>query len=220
MSGRRRSQGADPSVRDEDVPGPDKGSTEAWPVWARWAVTGVIVFHFVALLAAALGATPPFSMLERAVANQFVPYYDLIDQGYAYHFYAPEPPPTPVILATVHYTDGRPDETVRIPERGVSPRLRYQRQLALATWLFSDFQEARMQGDGSRSRLAQAYARHLCHTRPGCSSVTMRSQIHRIPALPDIVERLRSHRGEVVDLDAEEFYDVPEWIGDYTCDAF
>ena len=77
--------------------------------------------------------------LERAVADVFAPYHQVVDQGYAYRYYAPEPGPTPVVTASIHYADGRPEETVRLPARGTLPRLRYQRQLALANHLMSDF---------------------------------------------------------------------------------
>ena len=49
------------------------------------------------VIAGALGV-PPSSELERKIANLFTPYHDLVDQGYAYRYYA-EPPPTPVIEA-------------------------------------------------------------------------------------------------------------------------
>lgn len=196
-------------------------SERGWPPWARTVVTIALVVHIIALGAASLGSLPPSSLLQQRVAQLFVPYYDLIDQGYAYHFYAPEPPATPVAEATIHFADNRPDETIRIPQRGVLPRLRYQRQLALATWLFMDYQDAVMSGgDGSKSRWARAYARHLCRTRPGCASVTLRVKMHRIPDLHEVGARLESRRGPRVDIDSEEYYDVPQWIGDFPCDAF
>lgn len=201
--------------------GPGTVLEPAWPAWARTVVTIVLVVHIIALGAAALGSQGPSSLLQQRLAQFFVPYYDLIDQGYAYHFYSPEPPPTPVAEATIHFADDRPDETVRIPQRGVFPRLRYQRQLALATWLFMDFQEAVMSGgEGSKSKWARAYARHLCRTRPGCTSVTLRIKMHRIPDLHEVGTRLESHRGSRVNIDSDEYYDVPQWIGDFPCDAF
>ena len=81
--------------------------------------------------------------LERAIADRFTPYFDLMDLGYSYRFYA-EPPPTPVVTATIQFGDGRPEETVRLPGREVpGPRMRHQRQLALANALYADVQEAR-----------------------------------------------------------------------------
>jgi hypothetical protein len=201
-----------------EPPGGTTPTAAVWPPWVRVVVTLVLIFHIVAVVAASAGSVPPTSSLQQRVARAFVWYYDLIDQGYAYHFYAPEPPATPVVLATVHFADGRPDEVLRLPQRGVRPRLRYQRQLALATWMFLDYQEAFMiGGDGAKSRWAQAYARHLCRTHPGCSSVTLHVKMHRIPDLREVAARIESR--DRVDIDSEEYYDVPQWIGDFTCDA-
>lgn len=192
----------------------------AWPAWARRLASAVLAFHLVGLLAGAMVA-PPSSFLEQDLERLFARYHHWIDQGYTYRYYAPEPGPTPIATATIHYADGRPDETVRIPERGVFPRLRYQRQLALANHLTNDFQAARAEtGDGARSRWAQSYARHLARTHPGCATITLYSQIHLIPEL----ERVRQAQAEPgrrgVDLDAEEFFTTPERIGEFSCDAF
>src|SRR5262249_8139109 len=141
------------------------------------------------------------------------------DQGYAYRFYAPEPGATPVVTATIRYADGRPEETVRLPTRGVWPRLRYQRQLALANHLFNDFEAVRTRtGDGSQSRWALSFARHLCRSHPGASGVTLRVQMHMIPDIREVHDALERPGGHV-DLDAEEFLTTPERIGDYPCDA-
>ena len=196
------------------------GAKGVWPAWACGLATLALGVHLAALLAGA-AAAPPSSPLERQVADVFKPYFDLIDQGYAYRYYAPEPPPTPVVTATLHFADGRPDETVRLPDRGTRPRLRSQRQLALANHLYTDFEEARRQsGDGSLSRWARSYARHLCKTRPGCQSVTLAAQLHLIPDPEQVRQELERHPRTGVDLDAEEFYTAPERIGDYPCNAF
>ena len=145
----------------------DRGRCPApWPGWARVAVSAALLFHMGAVLGGALGV-PPSSLLEQSIAEVFTPYYDLVDLGYSYRYYA-EPPPTPVVTATLEFGDGRPEETVRLPGREVAgPRMRHQRQLALANALFMDVQEAKERtGDSSKSRLARAYARHLCLTRP------------------------------------------------------
>jgi hypothetical protein len=201
-----------------------EGSTPAksvatWPSWARMLATLGLVFHLLAVVAGALGV-PPSSELERGIANLFTWYHDLIDQGYAYRYYA-EPPPTPVILATLRFAEGKADETLRLPGRAVpGPRMRHQRQLALANALFADFQEAKRDaGDGSRSRWARAYARHLCKTNPGCRSVTLHAQQHLIPD----PARVRAAQSEIqakrFDLFDESLFTTPEWIGDYSCDG-
>jgi hypothetical protein len=194
-----------------------RGDAGAWPAWARGVVSAILVFHLAAVLSGALGA-PPASALEQAVARLFEGYHEAIDQGYAYRYYAPEPGPTPVVTATIRYDDGRPEESIRLPERGTLPRLRYQRQLALANHLTSDFEEARrVTRDGSRSAWARSYARHLARSRPGCSTVTLFTRAHLIPDPRQVVEALRA--GRAVDLDAEEFYTAPERIGEFSCDG-
>ena len=111
-----------------------RGGLAGWPGWARVIVSLALLYHMAAVLAGALGV-PPSSELEQTIADTFAPYFDLMDLGYSYRFYA-EPPPTPVVTATLQFGDGRPEETVRLPGRVVAgPRMRHQRQLALANSL-------------------------------------------------------------------------------------
>jgi hypothetical protein len=206
----------------------DKGETgragddggRAWPVGVRRLVSALLIFHGIAILVGAMSAHPS-SALEQAFAEKFAPYFQAIDQGYAYRYYAPEPPPTPVVTATIRHAGGRPDETIRLPRKETFPWLLRQRQLALANHLYTDFQEAKFDGgDGSRSRWARSYARHLAKTHPGASEVVLHAQLHLIPEVQRVREALASPISRGVDLDAEEFYTTPERIGDYPCDAF
>ena len=113
-------------------------SAISWPGWARVLVTVGLLYHMAAVIAGAMGVSPS-SELERHVADLFTPYHDLVDQGYAYRYYA-EPPPTPVITATLRFGDGRTEQVVRLPQRGLTgPRMRHQRQLALANALLRRF---------------------------------------------------------------------------------
>jgi hypothetical protein len=172
-----------------------------------------------AVVSGALGV-PPSSGLERRIADIFTPYHDLVDQGYAYRYYA-EPPPTPVITATLRFGDGRPDEQVRLPERSVAgPRMRHQRQLALANALFADFQDAKSRaGGGSHSRLGEAYARHLCKSRPDCKSVILHAQQHLIPDPERVREVLATPGISHFELFDDDLFTTPDWIGDFACDG-
>lgn len=192
----------------------------AWPGWARIAVSLIVVYHLAAIVAGAVGV-PPSSELERAIADGFRPYFDVMDLGYSYRFYA-EPPPTPVVTATIQFADGRPEEVVRLPGRQVAgPRMRHQRQLALANALFNDVQEARRRvRDASQSRLARAYARHLCRTRPGCRLVTIHLQQHLLPDVREVQNALDVPGATRFDLFSESLFSTPEWVGDYSCDDF
>ena len=102
--------------------------------------------------------------------------------GYAYRYYA-EPPPTPVVTATIQYR-GR-------PARGDGPAPGPGRARAAAaapaaaragqcTCSPTSRRPGGGPGDAGQSRLARAYARHLCRTRPGCRSVTL-----HVAAAPD-----------------------------------
>jgi hypothetical protein len=195
------------------------GQGVGWPGWARGIATVALLFHLAALLAGALGV-PPSSELEQAVADLFTPYFDVMDLGYSYRFYA-EPPPTPVVTATIKFADGRPEETVRLPGRDVpGPRMRHQRQLALANALYADVQEARRRAGGNASRLARAYARHLCRTRPGCLLVTLHVEQHLIPDPQQVRQALEAPGSPRFDLFSDRLLTAPEWIGDFSCDDF
>ena len=199
-----------------DTMGGVGGSRRPWPPWARVAITLALLFHAGAIWAGAWAA-PPASDLQRGIAGLFRGYHGLIDQGYSYRYYAPAPPPTPVVTATISFKDGR-TETVRLPDRATRPRMLYQRELALANHLMSDVEEARgAKGDPSESLWARSYARHLGKTHPGATMVRLSSQLHMIPDPGRVAAEIRD--GHPVDLDDEASYTVPERIGDYPCDA-
>jgi hypothetical protein len=195
-------------------------NSRGWPVWARVATSFALVFHLVAVISGGL-AVPPSSQLERSIADCFTPYYGFADLGYAYRFYV-EPPPTPVITATIRFGENRPDESVRLPGRVVQgPPMRHQRQLALANAVYMDVQEAKQRtGDGSRSVLARAYARHLCLSREGCKGVTIHLQHHLIPEMDQVREQIGASGAGRFDLFSEALFSAAERIGDYACDDF
>jgi hypothetical protein len=205
---------------DDDFSRPEEKSQGGWPGWARGLASAAVVFHLTALLGAVLGGGLPASELQLAWHEKFKGYYDFLDLGYPYRYYAPEPPPTPVAFAKLLYDDGRPPELIRIPNRDVRPILRYQRQLALAYHLTSDFEEAvNATRDGTKSLFARSYARHLCSTHPGCVSVLLYIQAHLIPPMDRAREAWSRRGGERFNPDADEYYNTPERIGEFRCDA-
>jgi hypothetical protein len=217
-------EGSPAGAKDLDAAGKGEGSQQTtpppWPRWARILVSLVVVYHLAAIVSGAVGV-PPSSELERSIADGFTSYFDLMDLGYSYRFYA-EPGPTPVVMATIQFADGRPEETVRLPARDLGgPRMRHQRQLALANALFNDVQEARRRvRDASQSGLARAYARHLCRTRTGCRLVTIHLQQHLIPDAAEVRRALDEPGAARFDLFAESLFTTPEWVGDFSCDDF
>ncbi len=195
LTARERIPGDEHLTGSADRSGPRTPHHPGWPSWARVLVSLALLFHIAGVLAGAFGV-PPSSPLQRAFADLFIPYFDLVDLGYSYRFYT-EPPPTPIVTATLRFGQAKSDEVLRLPARHLpGPPMRHQRQLALANALFRDVLETRERsGDGSSSLLARAYARHLCQTRPECQSVTLHLQRHLIPE-PNVVLRadLRSRR--------------------------
>lgn len=194
------------------------GESTGWPPWLRVVATIAIVSHAALIWIAAWGGSPA-SRLEMSWRDGFRWYYGLIDQGYTYRYYAPEPPPTPVLRAVIKYKDGKTEE-VRIPNRDIQPRMLYQRQLALANHLLNDVEAARAgTGDASRSRWAQSYAKHLGKTHPGAVSVALSVEMHLIPD-PNEIRRQIDATGKAPDLDdPNQFYSVPERIGEFPCDV-
>ena len=177
-----------------------------WPLWARILASVVLAVHLGAMLAIALAGRPA-SVLEGEVASLFATYAEAIHQSNAHRYYAPAPPPTPIVLAEIRADDGTILKTRRIPNRSTQPRIRYQRELALAYHLYNNAMAVR--NGAAAIPLAPAYARHLISTTPGATSVTLRVQQHLVP---DLV-RLRDEGP--IDPDDSRFFTVPERIGDF-----
>lgn len=187
----------------------------AWPGWVRGVVSLVLGVHLLALLAAA-SAAPPSSFAEQWLARRFRGLHQLIDQGYSYRFYVRGVPPTPIVLATLHLADGSTRE-LRIPDRSLRPRLRFQRHLALAYHLRQDVTRAPRDADGnSRSRWARSYARHLGHVYPEARSVTLRLTDHLNAGAAELVANAEAGR-PAIDVESDRYYTVPERVGEYSC---
>ncbi len=191
----------------------DEKMNSSWPPGLRRVTSLFLVFHLASVIAAALGDRP-CSPLEEAAKAKFLHYYELIDQGYGHRYYS-DIGPTPIVTAELRFADGRANRTIRLPDRSMRPRMRYQRHLALAHWLSVDVRDAeRVTGHADESLRAKAYARHLCLTHPGCSGVTLRLQQHEIP---DIERLLAEARAGTLNVDADEFYKDLGPIGDFPC---
>lgn len=198
-----------------------KTVAERSPSMAKNVVAALVAIHFAILLIGAAAASPS-SELQQALAGKFLGYFQLLDLGQGYRFYAPRPAPTAIVTAKlkIRNTDGRIRyESVRIPERDTRPRLRLQRQLALANSLWSEFerQSAGHQGHTHEPIIAKAYARHLGKQVPGCESVEL--FLHRHPD-PMQVERAYRERDVLTlsGLDDERFRTPTESLGSFPCD--
>jgi hypothetical protein len=171
-----------------------------------------------AILAGALGGHPS-SQIEQKVAGLFRRYFGLVNQGYAYRYYArldttveanhPRRWGTPVVTLEMEFTgsEGVRQEIYRIPSREpVWPRLRFQRQLDLAYHLTAD------------PKWVGTYARHACKVF-GCSKVSIFTQEHEIPDLA-IVRAAATGRGDPVDLEGDSTYAHRVKLGEFHCTDF
>src|SRR5690606_22785642 len=109
--------------------------------------------------------------------------------------------------ARLRFADGRPEQTIRLPDRDARPRMFYQRQLALANHLFSEHAARRSMPPDRRppARWGPSYARHLGAIH-GCSEVTLYVSMHLIPPVERVQRALEDPAEGGIDLDAEEFY--------------
>jgi hypothetical protein len=197
-----------------------RGAGRTWPAWAQVLMSMALVYHMAAILAAAL-AVHPSSEIERRAAQAFRYYYEVINQGYGYRYYArldrtvdphhPRPWGTPVVTAAMEFERAGTEttsEVVRLPDRRRPwPRLRYQRQLDLAYHLSAD------------PRWAASYARHLCKTR-GCSRVAIYAQEHQIPDLNRVRAASTDREAPAVDLEGESTYGPRVKLGEFRCTDF
>ncbi len=187
----------------------------------RSMIAIVVAIHLAIVLIGALAAQPS-SVLEQALANQFLGYFQILDLGQGYRFYAPSPAPTAIVTAKlkIRDDDGRIRyKTVRIPDRTTGPRLRLQRQLALANSLWTEYERelAAPEGDHSSHILAKSYARHLGNGVAGCESVEL--FVHRHPDPSALENALRQgSKLTLKELDTERFSTPIESLGVFPCE--
>jgi hypothetical protein len=181
-----------------------------WPQPLKWMVSAGLGFHIVAMLAIALAGNPS-SELEHRIARPFVPYAVALGLDSTHRYYAPEPPPTPVLTAEIVFDNARASKRIRIPDRDLRPRLRYQRQLALAYHLYMENQQ-RMAGQ-EPGDWARSFARHLFFAYPEATAIVLRAQQHLIPNPEALAERRRL--GQTIDPEAPESYTLPEVVGEF-----
>ena len=184
-------------------------------------VASLVGIHIAIVLIGALAAQPS-SILEQSLANKFLGYFQIFDLGQGYRFYAPRPAPTAIITAKlkIRDADGRVSyKTERIPDRKTWPRLRLQRELALANSLWSEYERQLNAPENHRPSpvLARTFARHIGKSVPGCESVEL--FVHRHPDPSALDNALR--QGQLLtlkDLDTEQFNTPIESLGSFKCD--
>ncbi len=184
-------------------------------------IIAVAVFLHLLIILIGAFAAPPSSYLAQQLANKFLGYYQFFDLGQGYRFYAPRPAPTAIITAKlkIRESDSRLRyETIRIPDRKTWPRLRLQRQLAIANSLWGEYERQVAGGDGHRHEplLAEAFARHIGKMVPGAESVEL--FLHRHPSPERVEASLRGGQALTLkQLDDESFNTPTESLGVFPC---
>jgi hypothetical protein len=191
-----------------------------WPSWAKLLASIAILMHGTAVVISALAA-PPSSGFERGLARRFRHYYGLVDMGYSYRFFSPDPAPLPIVTARLRFNDGS-EKVVRLPNRRTSRRWLQLRLIALAITLAKDLDSERFGQPGSGcSRWARSYARHLQKREKGQDCVQVDLYLRRPPApRSGRADLLRAESSELIlNADEEGASTVPVWIGSFRCDG-
>jgi hypothetical protein len=153
------------------VPTPGPATLTGWRGRLRFAVSGWLAFHLLAMVIAP-AAVSPSSEIVQAAWNVCQPYIQILDLNHGYHFFAPEPGDSTLLA----YEAERPDGTFvrgRIPNREIVPRLLYHRHFMLTEHMRDAPPELEKEWVGS-------YAEHLCQ-KLGAVRVKLTGQIHHLP---------------------------------------
>ncbi len=133
----------------------------------------------------------------------------------------PSRAPTPVVTATIRYADGRPEETVRLPDAGdVAAAAAISGNWRWPTTCSRTSRRARRGRATAAGAAGRGRTRGTCAGRiPGCPAVTLSR-----PDAPDPRPRARPRgrwrgRGRARSTSTPRSSTRPERIGDYPCDA-
>lgn len=118
----------------------NSGGSENWKPWARALASIGIVLQLLAVLAEPLrffsfGTTRGSSPAADPVRVALAPYVEFAFLNHGYFFFAPEPGPSHLIQADLHFLDGSTRQ-VRYPDKAAQrPRLLYHRHFMLSEFL-------------------------------------------------------------------------------------
>lgn len=97
----------------------------------RVAVSGLVVFHFLAMLSAVFSVPPAPMLATNYWAYVARPYLEFIYLNNAYHFYSPDPGPPNLLWFRLEYADGS-YRWHKLPNKEDYPTLvNYQRRLSM-----------------------------------------------------------------------------------------
>ncbi len=115
---------------------------------AKFIVSGLLLFHLTAVIAAPLAA-PPSSQLEYALFSKLLWYIEPMFLNHGYRFFGPEPGPSYLVRYEIELADGGRIDGVLPDLQTQWPRVLYHRHFMLTS---------RLQ-NGPEDPLVKAYAR-------------------------------------------------------------
>ena len=138
-----------------------------------------LVFHLAGIVIAPW-SVPPSSRLVQNSWGKIGWYVQLLFLNHGYHYFAPEPGSSTLVAYVLEMPDGR-QETGRIPNRGIWPRLLYHRHFMLTEFLAASDNYP----PAVRKELLRSMARELCREH-GAIRVTLNKVTHRLPTMEHI----------------------------------
>jgi hypothetical protein len=147
----------------------------------RWAVNVWLVFHIAAIIIAP-SSVAPSSQLVQDAWGLFQPYLQLLFLNHGYHFFAPEPTESTLLVYELKERDGSNIQR-RIPSRSIVPRLLYHRHFMLTEHL-------RDAPEDLQQEWLDSYAQHLCR-KYGSAQVKLIGQLHNLPSMEMVREGVR-----------------------------
>jgi hypothetical protein len=178
-----------------------------WTARRRTLVSGLILFHVLAVFIAPFASPPPSSDIAQACGRMLQPYLQAVAIDNGYRFFAPNPGPSHLVRYEVDLADGT-RVTGRFPDLEQHwPRLLYHRHFMLAESLFNlampvaelppagfASDEQRQLYDEERSRadaLRYSVARYLLRRYPDAQRLRLFALEHEIPTPWDLQDGLK-----------------------------
>lgn len=112
-------------------------------VTRRFVVSGLVTFHLLGIVTAALSHPPTPWIMSQIRTRIYQPYLEFLYLSNAYHFYSPEPGPASYVWFRLYYTDEHGQKLghwYKIPRlsdsghHGHTTSLEYQRHLSIAEY--------------------------------------------------------------------------------------
>lgn len=165
-------------------------------VWARRAVSALLLFHLVGVFT----APNPYSYLSLSIAKIYRPYMNFFGLAHTWGFFAPEPISPPLYLDySLEIKDGLPVNG-RFPDE-TSPfffRDRHNRRMSMSRFIAS-----------SDDNIRNMFVRYLCRQNPGAVSAKIWRAIGTQPSL-EMVQKGQKKMTDPVDFKIET-------LGTYYC---